>query len=207
MKIYDFEGFPNPARVRMALAEKQLTHQVEFVSVNVPEGEHHSPEFIKLNPSRTVPVLELNDGTTIAECTAITEYIDHAYQSGVNLTGTTPRQRALIHMMNRRAEANVLDAIGAYFHHATSGLGPDLETYQNTDWGRAQRDRAIQGMGYFNEVLAKSEFVAGESFSMADITLYAGLTFADFVEVDVPADCNHLLAWRERISKRPALAA
>ena len=84
-------------------------------------------QFLAKNPSGAVPVLELDDGTTIAECTAITEYLDHS-AGEPTLTGKTPKQRATIHMMQRRAEAGLLDAVGAYFHHATPGLGPDIET-------------------------------------------------------------------------------
>ena len=119
-----FRGFPNPARVRMALAEKGLTVEVEFVAVDVPNGEHRTPAFLAKNPSATVPVLELADGTTIAECTAITEYLDHL-TGAPRLTGRTAKERAVIHMMQRRAEAGLLDAVAAYFHHATPGLGPD----------------------------------------------------------------------------------
>src|SRR5215468_6655973 len=121
MKIYDFKGFPNPARVRMAVAEKGLTGQVEFVTVNVPEGEHKTPAFLAKNPSAAVPVLELDDGTCIAECTAITEYLDNMTLSP-SLTGKSTKERAVIHMMQRRTEATLLDAAAAYFHHATPGL-------------------------------------------------------------------------------------
>jgi glutathione S-transferase len=75
MKIDDFEGFPNPARVRIALAEKNVTDQVQRVHVVTLKGEHRLPAFVKLNPSASVPVLELDDGTCISECTAISEYI------------------------------------------------------------------------------------------------------------------------------------
>ncbi len=98
MKIYDFEGFPNPARVRIALKEKGLFDQVEFVSINVPEGEHRKPEFLEKNPSAAVPVLELEDGTTISECSAITEYLD-GLTGETALTGTSAKQRGVIAMM------------------------------------------------------------------------------------------------------------
>ncbi len=205
MKIYDFEGFPNPARVRIALAEKGIFDQAEFISIDVPNGEHRTPEFIAKNPAAAVPVMELDDGTTISECTAITEYLDHAFD-GISLTGTDAKSRAVVHMMNRRAEANLLDAIGGYFHHATPGLGPDLETYQNADWGQKQRERAIDGMRYFDQVLAEQEFVAGDAYSMADITVFAGLAFADFAQVTIPAECTNLSAWRNRVAQRPAIA-
>ena len=102
MRIYDFEGFPNPARVRIALAEKGATAKVEFVHVDVMKGEHRSPDFTAKNPSAAVPVLELDDGTTISECTAITEYIDHTFE-GIALTGRSAKERAVVHMMQRRA--------------------------------------------------------------------------------------------------------
>ena len=137
VKIYETTGFPNPARVRIALAEKNALDKVEFVEVDVMSGEHRRPEFKAKNPNASVPVMELDCGTYISECTAITEYIDHALP-GISLTGKTARTRAIIQMMQRRAEQNLLDAVGGYFHHATPGLGETLETYQNKDWGDKQ---------------------------------------------------------------------
>ncbi|MDA7949194.1 MAG: glutathione S-transferase [Hyphomicrobiaceae bacterium] len=204
MKIYDYEGFPNPIRVRIALAEKGLTEKVEFISVDVPNGEHRKPAFRAKNPSGAVPVLELEDGTTIAECTAITEYLDHL-DGEPSLTGRTPKERANIHMMQRRAEAGLLDAVATYFHHATPGLGPNIETYQCAEWGEHQRKSATDGMRYLNDVLADQPYLAGEAFSVADITAYAGLIFADFAKVPVPEECGNLIAWRERIGARPSI--
>jgi glutathione S-transferase len=151
MRVYDYKGFPNPTRVRMALAEKGLTDRVEFVTIDVPAGEHKTPAFLAKNPSGAVPVLELDDGTTIAECTAITEYLDNL-EGGPTLTGRGAKERAIVHMMQRRAEAGLLDAVGAYFHHATPGMGPDIETYQNREWGERQRERALDGMRYLDGV-------------------------------------------------------
>jgi glutathione S-transferase len=205
MKIYDFEGFPNPARVRIALAEKGATHKVQFVHVDVMKGEHRAAAFVAKNPGAAVPVLELDDGTTIAECTAITEYIDYAFD-GIALTGRGAKERAVVHMMQRRAEQGVMDAVGTYFHHATPGLGA-LETYQNKEWGEKQRERAMAGMKYFNDVLSQQPFAAGESFSMVDITLFAGLGFADFAKIGVPAEHGHLAAWRQRMAERPSMKA
>ncbi len=206
MKIYDFEGFPNPARVRIALAEKGVTDQVEFIHVDVLKGEHRKPDFLAKNPSSAVPVLELDDGTIIAECTAITEYLDHTFKAGPNLTGSTPKQRAVVHMMQRRAEQGVMDAVGGYFHHATEGLGPELETYQNKEWGEKQRERALEGMQYFDGILASSPYVAGEKFSMADITVFAGLGYAEFAKIDIPSECKNLQAWRQRVAARPSIS-
>ncbi|HEX7910823.1 MAG TPA: glutathione S-transferase [Paraburkholderia sp.] len=205
MTIYDFPKGPYPTRVRIALAEKNLQSRVEFVMVDLYEGEHKRPEFIaEKNYSGTLPVLELNDGTCIAECTAITEYLD-ALDGAPTLTGRTPLEKGVIHMMSKRAEQELLDAISVYFHHATPGLGPKVELYQNSEWGFRQRDKALRGMRYFNGVLKKQPFVAGDAFSMADITLIGGLVFASIVELPVPAECEALLAWFARMRERPSV--
>ncbi len=201
MKIYDVEGFPNPARVRIALAEKDALAEVEFIPVDVMGGEHRRSEFLAKNPFAGVPVMELPCGTHLAECTAITEYIDHHYGEPT-LTGRNPKARAIIHMMNRRAEAGLLDAVGAYFHHATPGLGPDLETDQNQAWGVAQKHKAQSTMAYLDSVLATQDYIAGDEFSMADITAFAGLAFADFAAVDIDAGLVNLVAWRARCAAR-----
>ena len=205
MKIYDVENFPNPLRVRIALAEKNATDKFEFVHVDVPNGEHRTPEFKAKNINAAVPVLELDDGTCISESPAITEYIDHTFE-GPSLTGETPKERAVISMQQRRAESNIVEAVSAYFHHATEGLGPELETYQNAEWGEKQKDRALAGQAYFDGVLADSDYVAGDAFSIADITLFAGLAFADFAGIGVPETYGNLRAWRERIAQRPSVA-
>jgi glutathione S-transferase len=205
MKVYDVEGFPNPTRVRIALAEKKISDQVEFICVDVMGGEHRQAGFLEKNPSGSVPVLELDNGVSISECSAITEYIDHAFE-GISLTGTNPEQRAMISMMSRRAEFMLLDAVGGYFHHATDGLGPTLETNQNKDWGLSQKIVAQKGMEYFNDVLAKQSFIAGSSFSMADITVFAGLAFADFVKLEISDQLTSLQEWRGKVASRPSLA-
>ena len=205
MKIYDTEGFPNPARVRIALAEKGATNDVEFVAVDVMGGEHRTDAFKAKNPDAVVPCLELADGSHISQCTAITEYIDGHFE-GPSLTGETPKERAQVSMMNLRAENGLLNAVGAYFHHATPGLGPDLETYQCAEWGNKQRDVAGQTMSYLNEVLADNAYLAGNKFSMADITAFAGLAFADFAKVEIPQSLSNLNAWRAKVAARPSIA-
>ena len=205
MKIYHIEGYPNPLRVRIAEAEKGSTHKEEFVPVDVMSGEHRSDAFKTKNPDATVPMLELDDGTCIAQCNAIAEYIDGVFD-GPSLTGTNPKERALIAMMNLRAENGLMNAVGAYFHHATPGLGPDLETWQCAEWGNKQKEVAGATMAYLDSVLADNEFLAGDSFSVADITAYAGLVFADFAKVEIPENLGNLRAWRAKVAARPSIA-
>lgn len=206
MKIYDVENFPNPLRVRIALAEKNATDQATFIPVDLMKGQHRTPEFLAKNPAGGVPILELADGTFISECSAIIEYIDHTF-AGPSLTGDTPKSRAVVSMMQRRAESMVLDAVATYFHHATDGLGPELELYQNNEWGQKQKDKALAGLVYFDSVLANSPYVAGSAFTVADITLHAGLVFAGFAQIAVPSELKHLIAWQARIASRSSIAA
>ena len=204
MKIHDWFDGPYPARVRIALAEKDMLSRVEFVPVNLWKGEHKTADFLAINYSGTLPVLELSDGTYLAECTAITQYLD-ALDGNPQLTGETPRQKGLIHMMTKRAEIEFLDAVSVYFHHATPGLGPQVELYQNPEWGGRMRDKAIQGMRYFDGVLRDRPFVAGDAFSMADIAVHGGMIFASLVKLPVPDECTALREWHERMQERPSV--
>ncbi|KAA1176577.1 glutathione S-transferase [Rhizobium tropici] len=210
MKIFDRPGFPNPARIRIVLAEKGLEPQVEFVSVDLIAAEHKQPAFLEKNPSGVLPVLQLDDSTYIAESTAITEYLDNL-DGEPKLTGKTPREKAVIHMMQKRAETELLDAVGNYFHHATPGLGADLQVFKSPEWvgrqewGNRQRDKAIAGMKYFDAVLRGHSFVAGDVFSMADITVFAGLMFADAAGIAVPESYTALNAWRAKVSELPSV--
>jgi glutathione S-transferase len=140
MKIQDFPLGPNPFRIRVVIAEKRLASQIEFVKVDLPAAEHKQPAFLALNPTGTVPVLELDDGTFISECTAITEYLDNLDRHPT-LTGTTPRDKGMIHMMQKRAESEFLDPVGIYFHHSTPGLGPLLQIHKSPEWS----DRSVWG--------------------------------------------------------------
>lgn len=210
MKIFDRAGFPNPARIRIVLAEKGLDARIEFVSVDLIGAEHKQAAFLARNPSGVLPVLQLDDGAYISESTAITEYLDNL-DGNPTLTGRSPREKAMIHMMQRRAEAEVLDAIGNYFHNATPGLGPILQVYKNpewldrTAWGNQQRDKALDGLRYFESVLKTRAYLAGDAFSMADITLFAGLMFADAAGVAIPVEYTALSAWRSKVADRPGV--
>jgi glutathione S-transferase len=210
MKIYDTPGFPNPARIRIVLAEKGLDPHIEFVKVDLFAAEHKQDAFLAINPTGTVPVLELDDGTFISEGVAITEYLDNL-DGNPTLTGKTPKQKAVIHMMQKRADDQLIDAIGIYFHHATPGLGDRLLAYKSPEWahrkewGERHLDKFVRGMRYFDSVLKTQTYIAGDEFSMADITAYAALLHAGFASVAIPDDCTALSAWQAKISERPSV--
>ena len=110
-------------------------------------------------------------------------------------------------MMTKRAEIELMDAVSVYFHHATPGLGPEVELYQNAEWGMRMRDKAVRGMHYFDNVLKTRAFVAGDAFSMADIALLGGLIFAALVQLPVPETCEALRAWHAKVNERPSVQA
>lgn len=151
MRIYDRAGFPNPIRIRVVVAAKNLESQIEWVSVDLIDAEHKQPEFLAKNPSGVVPVLELDGGIFISESTAITEYLDNIDANPI-LTGRTSLEKAIVHMMQRRAEAYVIDPVGIYFHYGTAGWGTKLPPYKapdwpgRGDWARREAEKAKEGL-------------------------------------------------------------
>jgi glutathione S-transferase len=210
MKIYDREGAPNPARIRIVLAEKGLEDQVEFVSVDLIAAEQKQDAFLAMNPMGKIPVLELDDGTFISESTAITEYLDNL-DGKPTLTGRTPREKAVIHMMQRRVEMMLLETVDDYFHYGTPGLGKALRPWRMPDWsgakewGQRRGVQAVQNMPYFNKILATQPFLAGDAFSMADISLFAGIAFAEIAGLPIAPELAALAAWRSKVSEIPCV--
>lgn len=204
LKAYDFRGFPNPAQVRSAVAAKGIRDIVEFIAVDVPNGEHKQPNVMSKNPDAAVPVLEFEDGPCIAECAAIAEYPDHLSGEPI-LAGKTTKERAVVHMIQRRAEANLLDAAATYFHHARPGLGPKIEPYQNRQWGEKSRERVTSGMRYFDGLLARQPYLVSDNFTMVDIKGFAGMACFDFAEIEIPAELGNLRSWRDRLAERPSV--
>lgn len=199
------KDFPTPPAFASPWPKRGVTDQAKFVAIDVMGGEHRTEAHGKKNPDATVPCLELDNRTHIAECNAVIEYINATFY-GPTLTGTTPKERAHISMMDARAEADLLTAVGAYFHHATPGLGEALETYQCAEWGSKQKEVAAATMAYLDGVLADNDYVAGDSFSAADITTVAGLAFADLAKVEIPQSHENLQAWHSRLANRPSIS-
>jgi glutathione S-transferase len=120
MKLYEYEAFPSPRRVRMFLAEKGV--EVQRVQVDVPAGEHRSAEFLNKNPDGTVPVLELENGVYISETVAISRFFEEKYPQ-LPLMGSSAEQKAAVDMWQNRVEHSLASTLTQYFHHATPGLG------------------------------------------------------------------------------------
>ncbi|MAW81428.1 MAG: glutathione S-transferase [Parvularcula sp.] len=203
MILHDCAGAVNPRRIRMFLAEKGI--DIECTQVDVFKGEQYSDEFAKLNPSKAVPCLELDNGEVIAESVAIARYFE-ASQPEPRLLGETPKEQAVVAMWQRRVEDGLLGASTTYFHHATDGLG-ETDRYRNQEWGEANKSRVVETMRWLDRELGTRPFIASETFSFADITALCGVDFATFIGVPIPDDCLNLKSWHDRVSVRPSAKA
>jgi glutathione S-transferase len=205
MKLYgENNPAPNPRKVRIFLAEKGIA--VEQVRVPLMKRAHKAPEFLRKNSLGQLPVLELDDGTCIAESIAICRYFEELAPSPP-LFGTGPLGRANVEMWTRRAEFRLWAPIGQVWIHAdprTAAVVP----HQYTEFGEMNRTVVANAMKWLDRELSDGRaFLAGADYSIADIVLLCGIDFAKFVQMEMPEDCAHLIDWHARVSSRPSAAA
>lgn len=203
MKLYTSHRTPNPRRVLMFIAEKGIGG-IETVQVDLFKGEHRAPSFIGMNPMAQIPVLELDDGRRLAETRAICTYLEGLYPAP-NLMGDGFEERAFIEMMDRRCELQLFLRIANAIRHGHPGLAA-LEQPQFPDFGASQGRKVSETARWLDGMLAVRPFVAGERFTIADITAFCALEFARGLMKFRPGDegMDHLQAWRDRIAERPS---
>jgi glutathione S-transferase len=206
MKLYTSRRAPNPRRVDMFLAEKGVTH-IERVVLDLNQGEHRSAGFLAKNPLAQVPVLELDDGRLLSESRAICTYLESLFPEP-NLMGASPQERAFIEMADRRVEMHLFLAIANAVRHGHPGLAV-LEQPQFPDFGRSQADKVRGIAAHFDQLLQQQTWMAGERFTIADITAFCALEFARGLLKLAPADLGLLAlqAWRDRVAQRPSAKA
>jgi glutathione S-transferase len=202
MKIYETRTAPNPRRVRIFLAEKGI--DVEYVELDIQKGENISAEMLKKNPSGKVPVLELDDGTCIAETMAICRYFE-ALQPEPALMGKTPLEQAQIESWQRLVEFNFLVPVGMCFQHST-GYFRDRMT-PVPEFGKVSGEIALSFLDKLEQRLGESTYVAGEQFSVADITLLCAIDFGRVVKLRLQDQHVHLKRWYEMVAARPSAKA
>ena len=166
-------------------------------------GDNLSAEFRQMNPFGRVPVLELDDGTFLAESVAICRYLEGLHPTPA-LFGTTPLELAQIEMWNRRAELNFMLPAATAFRNI-SGFFKDREKISE-EWGHISAEVAAAALAVFDEHLADTTFLAGGAFSVADITFAIALNFAERVQVDLPYDLPNIARYRQTIGARPSFS-
>ena len=199
MKLHHSIHAPNARRVRIFLAEKGI--EVPFVNVDLSKLDHRRAAFRAVNLFETVPALELDDGTKISESIAICRYFEELRPSP-NLFGATPLERAEVEMWQRRAEFFLLLPIAQVFRHTHPAM-VQLESPQVPDWAASNRVKAQAHFARFNSALEGRPFLAGERFSVADITGLVALDFSKPARLAIPEEFRNLHRWWSDLAARP----
>jgi glutathione S-transferase len=209
MKLYDCKTAPSPRRVRIFAAEKGM--QLETVQVDLANGEQFAAAFREINPDCVVPVLELDDGSRITEVLAICQYLEEL-QPQPAVIGDTPEERASAIMWAIKIEQQGLIAMRDAFRNSAKGLkghaltGP-IGYEQIPELADRGRKGAIAFLGRLEQQLADKQFVAGDRYSVADITALVFVDFAAWIKIDIPDDAVNLKHWYETVSSRPSARA
>ena len=203
MKLLSAHRAPNPRRVLMFIAEKGITG-IEVSNVDLNAGAHRTPEFLAKSPLAKVPALELDDGRVLTETRAICTYLEGLYPEP-NLMGVDATERAFIEMADRRVEMTLLLQIANAIRHTHPGLAA-LEQPQFADFGASQAQKLLATAAVFDQLLQKQEWMAGERFTIADITAFCALEFGRALLKFTPADLGlqALQEWRDRMAARPS---
>lgn len=208
MLLYDTAmPAPNPRRVRMFLAEKRL--DIPRKQVAIMTREHKQADFLQRNSLGQLPILELDDGTVIAESIAICRYLDELNPEPP-LFGQTPLRSAQIDMWSRRIEFQLMPLLGAVWIHThplTEAHTREQGITRFAAFGEENRSRYLAKLRWLDEAIGDRPWLAGEEFSIADIVAISVIDFGAFVGVDAPPDCLNLSRWRQAVSLRPSASA
>jgi glutathione S-transferase len=202
-KILEMRAAPNPRRVRVFLAEKGVT--VPFEELDLMKGALKTPEFTELNWFQRVPVLILDDGTAIAETIAICRYVEELHPEPA-LFGKGALGRAMVEMWNRRMELGLFLTVSQAFRHLHPAMA-QLEVPQVAAWGEANKPRALEVLGFMDRELATRRFIAGDEYSVADITALVAVDFMKPARIQRPTDLSNLERWYQEVSSRPSAKA
>jgi glutathione S-transferase len=203
MKLYEAARAPNPRRVRIFLAEKGISVPTEQVDLGAMQ--HKSSAFAAINPLQRVPALVLDDGTVMTESIAICRYFE-ALQPDPPLFGRGALEAAMVEMWNRRLELSLYLPVSQVFRHLHPAMKA-MEVPQVADWGEANKPRVQDFLALLDHELKDHAFVAGETFSVADITGLVTIDFMKPAKLTVPDGLAHLQRWHRQLSARPSAAA
>jgi len=209
MKFYDCRTAPSPRRVRIFAAEKGL--QLQTIEVDLRSGEQFTAEFREINPDCTVPVLELDDGTRLTEVLAIFQYLEELHPEPA-LIGQTAEQRAIAMMWTLKVEQHGLAAMRDAFRNSAKGLeghamtGP-IQYEQIPELAERGRKATTLFLERLDRRLADTEFIAGDYYSIADITALVFVEFAAWLKIGIPENAKNLQRWYEAAASRPVAAS
>ena len=203
MKLYDSRMAPNPRRARIFLAEKGITLPTE--QVDIMAKQHKTPEYAAINPLQRMPALVLDDGTVISESIAICRYFE-ALQPEPPLFGVGAKEIAQVEMWNRRVEIHFFANVGNVFRHLHPSM-KELEVPQIPAWAEANKPRVYEFLELLDRELAAREFIAGDRYSVADITAQCAVDFMKPARLVVPEAMTNVKRWHAGVSARPSARA
>ena len=199
MKLYVAPYAPNPRRVMMFLAEKGV-NDIEIVTLNLQEGEHRTEDFKQKSPLSQIPTLELDDGRTLTESRAICSYIE-ALHPEPNLMGRDAFERAFVEMWDRRMELLFSMPLMMWVRHGNPVLAA-VERNQNAEVASYNQGQAMRMAKWLDSELATRAWIAGDRFTVADITACCGVDFAKMNRWRPGDDLPNLKRWRDAFSAR-----
>ena len=200
MKIYEYAQAPNCRRVRMFLEEKGI--DVEYAQVDIAKGENLTREFRSRDVNAKVPVLELDDGTHIAESVAIQRYFEEQHPNPP-LFGRDATEKAHVEMWNRRADFNMMFNVGMCFQHSSGFFADRMEVFP--EFGKEAGRKALEFFSVLDRHLAGNRYLVGDYFSVADIGMLASLDFGKVVNLRPSAEEHpNLTRWRKALNERPS---
>jgi glutathione S-transferase len=203
MRLYDGGKAPNPRRVRIFLAEKGI--EVPLVPVDMGALEHRGDTVTSRNPLRRLPVLELDNGTILTESVAICRYFEELHPKPP-LMGEGALGKALVEMWQRRMELNLMFPVAQAFRHIHPAM-KEWEVPQIAEWGEANKPKALAFLELLDAELASREFVAGEAYSIADITGLIAIDFMKPARISLPDDMANVRRWYGSVKARPSAEA
>lgn len=202
MKLYDHSLAPNPRRVRIFLAEKGIT--VPSEQLDLFAGANRTPEALQRNPYGGLPVLELDDGTCIAESVAICRYLEELNPEPP-LLGADARDRALVEMWNRRMELALFFQIGRYFQHTSEIFKTRIK--QMPEVAEMAHEAALAQMQLIDGLIGDRQFIAGERYTIADITALVAFGLGQMVGLTIDPGLKNLTRWHGEVAARPSARA
>lgn len=201
MRLYIAPYAPNPRRVMMFLAEKGVT-DIDVVTLNLQEGEHRTEAFKQKSPLSQIPTLELEDGRALTESRAICTYIE-ALHPEPNLMGRDAFERAFIEMWDRRMELLFSMPLMMWVRHGNPVLAA-VERNQNAEIASYNQGQAMRMAKWLDGELANRAWIAGDRFTIADITACCGVDFAKMNRWRPGDDLPNLKRWRAAFGQRAA---
>jgi glutathione S-transferase len=204
MKLYDYPGAPNPRRVKIFAAEKGI--ELELVNCDMATGAHKTAEFLKKNPSGKIPVLELDDGRCIPESVAICRYLE-AVQPEPNLFGKDAFELGFIESRNRHIELELWTQVGTSW--VNGPIVGKMGLFEQIPAAKVASDKNVNRFyERLNNEFETCRYVAGDRYTIADISLLSAVDFATaMVELKPDESLEHLYRWHGEVSARPSAKA